>query len=70
MKAGFGGGVVVDCPNSKKARKVFLCLFVGRDGGAGEVPRGLDGEVDEGEENGRIKFERRREKERRGGRGR
>lgn len=28
-RAGFGGGVVVDYPNSKKARKVFLCLFVG-----------------------------------------
>jgi 18S rRNA (guanine1575-N7)-methyltransferase len=28
-KAGFGGGIVVDYPNSKKARKVFLCLMVG-----------------------------------------
>ena len=28
-RAGFGGGVVIDYPNSKKARKVFLCLFVG-----------------------------------------
>lgn len=28
-KAGFGGGIVVDYPNSKKAKKVFLCLYVG-----------------------------------------
>lgn len=28
-RAGFGGGVVVDFPNSTKAKKVFLCLFCG-----------------------------------------
>ncbi len=38
QKAGFGGGVVVDYPNSKKAKKVFLCLFVGS-GGAQQVPK-------------------------------
>ena len=27
MKAGFGGGVVVDYPNSSKAKKMFLVLF-------------------------------------------
>jgi len=29
MKAGFTGGLVVDFPNSSKAKKMFLCLFCG-----------------------------------------
>uniref|UniRef100_A0A6Q2XDC6 18S rRNA (guanine-N(7))-methyltransferase n=1 Tax=Esox lucius TaxID=8010 RepID=A0A6Q2XDC6_ESOLU len=29
MKAGFSGGMVVDYPNSTKAKKFFLCLFAG-----------------------------------------
>jgi len=29
IRAGFGGGVVIDFPNSTKAKKVFLCLFCG-----------------------------------------
>lgn len=29
MKAGFGGGLVVDFPNSTKAKKMFLVLFTG-----------------------------------------
>jgi 18S rRNA (guanine1575-N7)-methyltransferase len=75
-KAGFGGGVVVDYPNSKKARKVFLCLMVGsgkyvsttsnlEDGmevDAQELPKGLDGA--EGlQEQKSIVFERRRARE-------
>uniref|UniRef100_A0A8H7Y273 Uncharacterized protein n=1 Tax=Psilocybe cubensis TaxID=181762 RepID=A0A8H7Y273_PSICU len=72
-KAGFGGGVVVDYPNSRRARKVFLCLFVGGGGGGGsgsgqgggkgeeELPKGLEGEE---EESARVRFERRRERER------
>ena len=60
QKAGFGGGVVVDYPNSKKARKVFLCLFVGGGGGQQQIPEGLDGEV---EEDSKARFERRRERE-------
>ncbi|KAF8212014.1 S-adenosyl-L-methionine-dependent methyltransferase [Mycena galopus ATCC 62051] len=44
QKAGFGGGIVVDYPNSKKAKKVFLCLYVGGGGGAQQLPEGLDGE--------------------------
>ncbi|KAH9946162.1 S-adenosyl-L-methionine-dependent methyltransferase [Epithele typhae] len=67
QKAGFGGGVVVDYPNSKKARKVFLCLFVGGGGGSQQVPKGLEGEeeVDEGH----ALFEKRREKMRARGKG-
>lgn len=59
QKAGFGGGLVVDYPNSKKARKVFLCLFVGGGGGAQQVPKGLEGEE---EDEGRVQFEKRRER--------
>ncbi|OJA07910.1 hypothetical protein AZE42_02764 [Rhizopogon vesiculosus] len=58
QKAGFGGGVVVDYPNSKKARKVFLCLFVGGGGTQQQMPKGVEGEDDE-----HARFERRREKE-------
>ncbi|CAX63979.1 S-adenosylmethionine-dependent methyltransferase, putative [Plasmodium reichenowi] len=29
MKAGFGGGVVVDFPNSAKSKKYYLCLWAG-----------------------------------------
>jgi hypothetical protein len=50
MKAGFSGGLVVDYPNSTKAKKYFLCLFAGSSGGTGAqqqqtLPKGLeDGE--------------------------
>jgi len=60
QKAGFGGGIVIDYPNSNKAKKVFLCLFVGG-GGAQQVPQGLEGE--ENAEGG-VKYERRRDRER------
>ena len=59
QKAGFGGGIVVDYPNSKKAKKVFLCLFVGG-GGSQQVPQGLQGEE---EDTNKVRFERRRERE-------
>lgn len=59
QKAGFGGGVVVDYPNSKKAKKVFLCLFVGG-GGVQQMPQGLQGEE---EDDSKVRFERRRERE-------
>ncbi|KAJ3857017.1 S-adenosyl-L-methionine-dependent methyltransferase [Lentinula lateritia] len=58
QKAGFGGGVVVDYPNSNKARKVFLCLYVGGGGGQQQqIPQGLDGDV---AEDGKVRFEKRR----------
>lgn len=58
---------MVDYPNSKKARKVFLCLFVG-DGGSTQVPKGLEGDdaatAAEGEDaKVNAKFERRRQRE-------
>ncbi|EIM89864.1 williams-Beuren syndrome critical region protein 22 [Stereum hirsutum FP-91666 SS1] len=70
QKAGFGGGIVVDYPNSKKARKVFLCLFVGG-GGPAQVPKGLQGEGEEEmdedgfAQDGKAKFEKRRQREQR-----
>lgn len=46
MKAGFSGGMVVDYPNSSKAKKFFLCLFAGV---SGALPKGLESEtVDRG----------------------
>ena len=60
QRAGFGGGIVVDYPNSKKAKKVFLCLFVGGGGSQQQVPQGLQGE----EEEDRVAFEQRRVRER------
>jgi len=62
QKAGFGGGVVVDYPNSNKARKVFLCLYVGGGGGAQQVPKGLEAEGQEDVE--RAKFETARDRHR------
>lgn len=38
MRAGFTGGLVVDYPNSSKAKKFFLCLFAGI---SGALPKGL-----------------------------
>lgn len=55
--------MVVDYPNSKKARKVFLVLFVGGGGPSQQVPEGLQGE--EQQEEGKVQFERRRERENR-----
>jgi 18S rRNA (guanine1575-N7)-methyltransferase len=52
---------VVDYPNSKKARKVFLVLFVGGGGGQQQVPEGLEGEE---REEGKVRFERRRDRAR------
>ncbi|KAF5389842.1 hypothetical protein D9757_003694 [Collybiopsis confluens] len=60
-KAGFGGGVVIDYPNSNKARKVFLCLFIGQQQQQQQMPEGLDGEEgDEVDGHARVRFEKRR----------
>nr|XP_020659587.1 probable 18S rRNA (guanine-N(7))-methyltransferase [Pogona vitticeps] len=52
MKAGFTGGMVVDYPNSAKAKKFFLCLFVGP---SDVLPKGLGAECS-GEEATQAKF--------------
>ncbi|KAH8826979.1 williams-Beuren syndrome critical region protein 22 [Flagelloscypha sp. PMI_526] len=69
QKAGFGGGIVVDYPNSNKAKKVFLCLFVGGGGGSHQVPKGLEGEEGVDQDGTTAKFEKRRERERRRSKG-
>ncbi|WVF71543.1 hypothetical protein IAT40_006351 [Kwoniella sp. CBS 6097] len=60
QRAGFGGGLVVDYPNSKKARKMYLCLMVGQQ----EIPKALDGTTDGMEVDGQgqsFGLEKRRE---------
>ncbi|CAG8630885.1 731_t:CDS:2, partial [Dentiscutata heterogama] len=49
MRCGFEGGLVIDYPNSKKAKKYFLCLFAGQiptEDGKSTMPKALgeDGE--------------------------
>lgn len=41
MRAGFTGGLVVDYPNSTKAKKIYLVLMTG---GASQLPSGLQDE--------------------------
>uniref|UniRef100_A0A4X2JYR6 BUD23 rRNA methyltransferase and ribosome maturation factor n=1 Tax=Vombatus ursinus TaxID=29139 RepID=A0A4X2JYR6_VOMUR len=53
MKAGFTGGMVVDFPNSAKAKKFFLCLFAGT---SGVLPKGLGTECGVGQEVKESKF--------------
>ncbi|KAJ3067931.1 Williams Beuren syndrome chromosome region 22 protein [Podochytrium sp. JEL0797] len=65
MRAGFTGGMVVDYPNSTKAKKYFLCLFAGYAGDvrkAPEVPKGLDGEEGHAEAKS-VEYAARRQRE-------
>lgn len=55
---------MVDYPNSNKAKKIFLCLFVGGGGGGHQVPKGLEGDVEVEVGDGTARFEKRRERER------
>ncbi|XP_044312074.1 probable 18S rRNA (guanine-N(7))-methyltransferase isoform X2 [Varanus komodoensis] len=57
MKAGFTGGVVVDYPNSTRAKKFFLCLFAGA---AGVLPKdvGVDSQADFGRDQAGEHWER------------
>lgn len=59
MRAGFYGGLVVDFPNSAKAKKVFLVLFTG--GVPQSMPRAL-GEEDQVAEQSTIDFNKKRER--------
>ncbi|KAJ1561051.1 Williams Beuren syndrome chromosome region 22 protein [Nowakowskiella sp. JEL0078] len=47
MRAGFTGGLVIDYPNSAKAKKWFLCLFTGVQEGGTQMPqaRGVEGDT-------------------------
>jgi len=57
LKAGFTGGLVVDYPNSKRAKKYYLCLFVGGSGPARkqQLPAALTGDEQDG-----VQYEKRR----------
>jgi 18S rRNA (guanine1575-N7)-methyltransferase len=67
QRAGFGGGVVVDYPNSSKKRKMYLCLMVGQQ----TIPKGLgdngmevdDGEHAEGGKSSSVKNEAKRRRD-------
>lgn len=54
MRAGFYGGVVVDFPNSTKAKKYYLVLMTG---GAQQLPAALGTE----EDSNQIPYSRKRE---------
>merc|ERR1711913_213803 len=55
VKAGFSGGVVVDYPNSTKAKKFFLVLMTG---GSAPLPQGLGCEASDRT----IKYEAKRDR--------
>ncbi|CAF0931336.1 unnamed protein product [Didymodactylos carnosus] len=59
MKAGFTGGLVIDYPNSTKAKKMFLCLFSG--GSVQQLPKGLTGE-EGNEEQSHARFDKARQR--------
>lgn len=58
MRAGFSGGLVVDFPNSTKAKKMFLVLFTG---GNQQMPKGLGTEESVSNDN-RISYMNKRER--------
>uniref|UniRef100_H2Z4R2 18S rRNA (guanine-N(7))-methyltransferase n=1 Tax=Ciona savignyi TaxID=51511 RepID=H2Z4R2_CIOSA len=58
IRSGFGGGVVVDFPNSTKAKKIFLCLFCGVQ--SPTLPKGL-GTEEEMTKNRQIKYVKERD---------
>ncbi len=63
MKCGFHGGLVIDYPNSRKAKKFFLCLFTGGTNPNTQLPKGLTGEEGKGYEDaidGKVSFEKQR----------
>lgn len=60
MRCGFEGGLVVDFPNSKKAKKFFLCLFAGQDPdavGKPQMPAALGEDLADGEEGRQVTYE-------------
>lgn len=69
-RAGFTGGLVVDYPNSKKAKKYYLCLLTGGSapGKKQQLPAALGMDVD-GEGPEQVAYEKRRIKEERAKRG-
>ncbi|KAK2169319.1 hypothetical protein LSH36_11g09002 [Paralvinella palmiformis] len=60
MRAGFTGGLVVDYPNSTKAKKMFLCLFSG--GSVQELPPGLGTDVNNADQSQHVAYSDKRER--------
>lgn len=58
MRCGFSGGLVIDFPNSAKAKKFYLCLFAGYDASP-SIPKALGTGEDAGMTS-EIAFEARR----------
>lgn len=58
-RCGFEGGLLVDFPNSKKAKKYYLCLFAGQQAQTkNEMPKALGEDGEEPPEG--VTFEKRR----------
>mmetsp|Transcript_6862 Transcript_6862/g.7893 ORF Transcript_6862/g.7893 Transcript_6862/m.7893 type:complete len:293 (+) Transcript_6862:138-1016(+) len=76
MAVGFTGGLVVDYPNSAKAKKFYLCLFAGQpvDSAPQKMPKGLgDPQANQQEiqyEDTRRSFGKNKKRHRRDGKGR
>ncbi|CAM0137124.1 18S rRNA (guanine1575-N7)-methyltransferase [Umbelopsis sp. WA50703] len=65
-KCGFEGGLLVDYPNSRKAKKYYLCLFAGQaEGVRNKMPQALGEDGSEHPAVASVEFEKRRIKERR-----
>ena len=64
LRAGFMGGVVVDYPNSAKAKKMFLCLFAGTV--VTKLPAGLGTQSTQGKESAIFTGQRKRVEFRKG----
>jgi len=65
MRCGFSGGLVVDYPNSSKAKKFFLCLFAGMPVGGYQLPKalgedGMEEEDDDSKEQTSVKYSKER----------
>ncbi|CAH7690887.1 S-adenosyl-L-methionine-dependent methyltransferase [Phakopsora pachyrhizi] len=63
-RAGFTGGLVVDYPNSQKAKKFYLVLMTGPSTQDNQLPKALDSKVDQAGGGARtmVKFSTRRSK--------
>ena len=60
MKAGFTGGILVDYPNSTKAKKFFLVLMTG---GIQQMPRALGtGDEVENSRQSQVSYEAKRDR--------
>src|SRR5205814_1497827 len=65
MRCGFSGGLVVDYPNSTKAKKYFLCLFAGTPSTSYQLPKAIGEDiVDEPQQTVKYSNERKNHKKR------